>query len=117
MRRLLNLFSRTTKTPIAPAEVEALKATMKYVRTFVCGCGATLRIRARDARQDGPSNFRVYPPAHPRAGHSQVPAEFLNWAGLAEERGWKTSPDITCPACQAGVTMAQYKAAKREGRL
>jgi hypothetical protein len=116
MRRLLDLFKRK-QTPITPVEVETLKPSLQHVRTFVCACMATMRIRSRDARADGPSNFKAFPPAHPRKGHSQVPAEYLNWAGLAAERGWETTPDVKCPACQRGMTRSQYKTARRKGKL
>jgi hypothetical protein len=120
-------FFRTEPEPPAPADVRVTlpnhpppldypKPPLKHVRTFVCDCNATMRIRSRDARDDGPSNFVAFPPAHPRKGHAQQPSGVLNWAGLAEERGWKTDP-VQCPACQRGMTVADYKKAKKLGRL
>jgi hypothetical protein len=65
-------------------------------------CGAVLRIRSRDQRKDGPSNYVLGRPA----------AE-LNWNGLAEERGWDPGAPVLCPACRAGLTVAAYKLMRR----
>lgn len=100
--------------PISPQVVEALGKSFEFVRVWQCGCGAKLKIRAREARKDGPSNLTVYPEWHKLGGHSIVPSGMLTWNGLAEERGWQTDP-VLCPACQAGMTVAEYKAARRAG--
>lgn len=76
-----------------------------------CGCGARLFVRSRTARDEGPSNFDParQDPARPEL--KQQPST-LNWAGLAAERGWQTDP-VVCPACQAGLSLAEFKARKR----
>ena len=104
-------------TPLTPAEAQASGKTFKFRRTWQCGCGAQMTIRGREDRADGPSNFRAYPPTHRLAGHSMLPSEALTWNGLAEERGWKVTPRVKCPACQHGVDIATYKQAKRDGAL
>ena len=95
----------------------------EHHRRFSCACTVTgeasddaqrtsITIRSRTARADGPSNFLPYPPGHRLAGHSQVAATELNWAGLLEERGWDSNP-VRCPACKAGLTVQAYKSARR----
>jgi hypothetical protein len=103
-----------TRTPIPPEVVQALKPSMKHRFEWTCGCGAVLAIRSREPRADGPSNFHPHPT---KPGHSAVSAALLNWHGLAEERGWKVHPKTVCPACQAGMSVKEYKIARREGRL
>lgn len=98
---------------LTPAQAEAIGRTFEFKRVWTCGCGAQLKVRARDDRADGPSNFVPYPGGHPLFGHSMVKSALLTWNGLAEERGWKTEP-IACPACQAGMPLADYKQAKRD---
>jgi hypothetical protein len=101
----------TTHTPLTPGETAAAKAAFEYRRVWTCPCGAQLRIRAREARADGPSNFRMGP-----GGHAVLPSSDLTWNGLAEERGWQTDP-VCCPACQRGMSVAAYKDARRSRLL
>ena len=100
---------------------EAAGQGFKFVRLWTCRCGANLRIRDKKDRKGGPSNFIPFPPEHPRlAGHSMLPSEHLNWNGMAEERGWKMQDEgdgITCPACLRGLTVREYKDARRRGEI
>jgi hypothetical protein len=91
----------------------AKKFGMRYSRIFKCACGTQMVIHAADPRDDLPSNFEGVKPT----GHSNVPAHALNWKGLAEERGWKTDPKIVCPACQRGLSLAEFKRLRRTGQL
>jgi hypothetical protein len=111
------------KIPLTPAETRAAARTFQFRRTWTCAnpvmvdgvkaqCGATLTIRARADRAEGPSNFVPYPTGHRYAGHSALPSDALTWNGLAAERGWETDP-VTCRACQAGLTVDEYKQARR----
>ena len=86
--------------------------SMAYRRTWACGCGATMTIRAREDRRAGPSNYAAYQVGHPLAGHAQLPSSSLTWNGLLEERGWRAEP-VTCPACLAGMSVRAYKARGR----
>lgn len=123
MKKLFDFFRPSGKkgmtvTPLTSEEVRDYAEKFKFVRTFTCGmktCTAQLRLRCRENRGDGPSNFVPYPPNHKSAGHSQIPSALLNWNGLVEERGWTSDP-VRCPACQRGMTVAQYKAARRQSR-
>lgn len=114
-----------THVPLTPAETRAIKASMAYRRAWTCTCGAQLRIRARETRADGPSNYQgVHTAQSVRAssvpasfiGHSIVAHGDLNWSGLAEEQGWQTDP-IRCPACQRRLTVSAFKDARRAGLL
>lgn len=76
-----------------------------------------LRIRARQDRAAGPSNFEAYPKRHRFAGTSKLPSHELTWNGLAEERGWQTTPKVLCPACLEGaVSVEEYRAAVKAGK-
>lgn len=110
-------ISGTVRTPLTPEEARAAARRYEFVRLWECHCGARLKIRSREDRSSGPSNFDPYLPGHPRAGHSRLPSGALTWDGLAEERGWKTTPRTICPACAAKLPMAVYKDAKRRGVL
>lgn len=82
---------------------------------WICGCGARLFVRSRVDRDEGASNFDPTRQDPARPDLKQQPSA-LNWAGLAVERGWQVDP-VTCPACQAGLTVAEYKAARRAGKV
>ncbi len=72
-----------------------------FARAWTCeSCQQQMRIRVREDRADGPSNYETYPPRHPKHGHSVRPSGELTWNGLAEERGWRVAPVIQCPTCQ-----------------
>lgn len=104
-------------TPLTPEEARHAARTFSHRRTWVCRCGATLTVRARDSRADGPSNYQVCPPDFPivrMRGHSLLPSGDLTWNGLAAERGWESDP-VRCPACQRGMTVSDYRVAKRAG--
>ncbi len=73
---------------------------------------ARLFIRSRTDRAEGPSNFDRTRQDVTRPETKQQPGE-LNWEGLAEERGWTTRFAVMCPACKAGMTVAEFKKAKR----
>lgn len=105
----------TVSVPITSEEVRAVGKEFEFRHAWRCGCGATLKIRARENRSTGASNFMPWPAGHPYAGHSQLPSSALTWAGLAEERGWKVDP-VECPACQRNLSRAQYKALKVSGQ-
>lgn len=105
-------FRSPRRVPITRGEAARVGATMQFGRTWQCRCGAVIRIRARVDRADGPSNFAAYPPGHRLAGHSRIPSDLLSWAGMLEERGWKSQP-VTCPACQAGLSVEKFKAMRR----
>jgi hypothetical protein len=102
--------------PLTTQEVQTAARTFEFQRIWTCRCGAQLKIRAREDRSSGPSNFTAYPKGHLRAGHATLPSLALTWAGLAEERGWQTDP-VRCPACQRGMTVASYKHARRDGEI
>lgn len=74
---------------------------------------ARLFIRSRADRAEGPSNYDASRQNIARPDLKQQPSE-LNWNGLAEERGWTTAPVVMCPACQVGMTVAEYKRVKRQ---
>lgn len=125
------------RTPLTRTEA-ATKPGFVHVRVWTCtghGCNAAppgtparpaqLTLRRREDLPDWPSNFGGVHTAesvrkarlHARQiGHSIVPSETLNWNGLAEERGWTTAP-VRCPACQAGVSVAEFRAARRAAAL
>lgn len=105
-------FQRKVKTitpegkvslPITREVVEKFEKPFKYVREWTCGCGNNLRIRARDHREDGPSNFKKDVNGRVTLSHGE-----LNWNGLAEEKGWNVNP-VQCPACIAGMSTEEYK--------
>lgn len=96
------------RIPMTPTEARAAGKTFVFVRTWLCGCSATITVRARENRVSGPSNFQ--PSLDPRlAGHATVSSLALTWNGLLEERGWLSVP-VTCPACQAGLSVPAFKA-------
>jgi hypothetical protein len=100
------------RIPIKKEEVSLIAEvrTMKYNHDFICKCGAMLKIKAKENRKDGPSNFKAN-----AFGHATLPSHELTWYGLVEERGWKVKGDkVTCPACQVGMTVLEYKASKRQ---
>lgn len=103
--------------PLTPVEVARAGVTLLFSRSWLCAfCGAQMRIRAREDRQGGPSNFTAYPPNYPiekLRGHATLGSEFLTWNGLAEERGWQTTPKVKCPACVRGMTREEYKRSRR----
>lgn len=101
-----------------PKEVARELKGFEYRRAFECSACETdkktqISIRSREDRMDGPSNFLPYPVGHKLAGHSQVESGQLTWNGLLEERGWDSDP-VRCPACKAGMSLADYKAARRK---
>ena len=102
--------------PLTLTEAREAARTFGFRRLWICACGATLTIRAKEDRPEGPTNFRPYPPTHRSAGHTQVASTFLTWNGLAEERGWLSDP-VRCPACRVGLSREAYRQARREGRL
>jgi hypothetical protein len=82
-----------------------------YFSEWKCNCGAKLKVRSKNDRNGGSSNFTgTFPAGHPKAGHSVTPTEALTWNGLAEERGWKTHPTPVCPACQRAISVTDYRA-------
>lgn len=107
------MLKKLWQAAIPQSAVTDAARRMQFVRQWTCGCGAVLRIRAKDDRRDGPSNFEPFPAWHRRAGHSKVPSAELTWSGLAAERGWRVERFVECPACQAGLTVADYKAQRR----
>lgn len=104
------------RVPLTPDEAREQGSKMPFRREWECACGATLKIRAEEDRQEGHSNYVPFPSGHPLEGHSQIRTISLNWNGLAEERGWGTDP-VKCPACRAGMSVKEYKEAKRTGNL
>lgn len=96
---------------------QEIAAKMEFGWQWACACGAQLRIRSRIDHRHGPSNYEVFPGGHARAGHATVPPHALTWAGMAAERGWVPMDDdvAQCPACRAGLSLSDYKAAKRAG--
>jgi len=102
-------------TPLTPDEVRTSAAKFQHVRTWRCGCGAQLRIRSVEPRAEA-SNWAGDAPDRYGQRHSVVPAGLLSWEGLANERGWETTP-TRCPACQAGLPLAVFKAQRREARF
>ena len=99
--------------PVPPALVETAATGMRFVRAWTCACGARIQIRSRGDRSEGSPNFYPQPPGHRYAGHSVLPSELLTWAGMLEERGWESNP-VRCPACRRGMTVSEYKRARRE---
>lgn len=106
----------TVRTPLTPEEARERGSVMRHQREWECSCGAKLRIRARDSRSEGASNFVPFPKGHKYVGHSQIPTTFLSWNGMAVERGWSTDP-VKCPACVRGMPLKEYKHRKRSGKL
>jgi len=104
------------RIPITPVEAQRAGRAFQHRREWDCPCGAQLKIRGREDRSSGPSNFQPFPVGHAYAGHSQVSSGALSWNGLAEERGWKTDP-VKCPACQHGVSVEGYRQARRDGTI
>lgn len=96
--------------PISKTQVDIVVAAkkFKYVKQWNCQCGAQLRIKSTTSRTEDASNF-----VPTRSGHATLPSSELNWAGLANERGWKPEQDRMCPACQAGVDLATFKRLRR----
>lgn len=130
----MNLLDKTLKLfnlkriPLSPEVVEDVKKAgkLQFVKEWTCtfclnDLPLKLRISSRIDRDHGPSNFAgVYPEGHPverLRGHSILPSSQLNWAGLAEERGWKIIKtdfvdEVICPPCQLGLTLEKYKLIK-----
>jgi hypothetical protein len=108
-----------SRSPTAP-RVDLSREIKGFVHTaqWTCSCGAQLRIRARDDRASGPSNYKGDFPSGPLIGQDIVPHHELNWNGLAHKNGWKTAPNVPaqCPACQRGWTLADYKKKVRDIR-
>jgi hypothetical protein len=96
------------RKPLLPSELPEVRRSFSYAKHWRCPCGANLHIRSRDPRADGPSNFAGVKLGRLKQAHSVVPADQLNWDGLAHERGWETNP-TRCPACQHGMTCAEYR--------
>lgn len=88
-------------------------AVHRFARHWQCPCGAKLTVRSATERDDGPSNFRLHTdPSQTTFGHATVPHGRLNWAGLAEERGWLTGADgrLRCTACALGYpTLSEWR--------
>lgn len=119
VKNLMQRVMAKQTVPLTPEEVRIVGKEFRYGRIWRCSgrdCKAELKIKAKANRANGPSNFVPYPVGHKLAGHSQVPTMDLTWNGLAEERGWLTNP-VVCPACRHGLTVLEFKQAKREGRL
>ncbi len=107
---VMNWLRRTVQTgtvriPLTPQEARDSGRAFAYQRDWVCRCGARLRIRAREDRDGGASNFESH---LTRGGHATRASHELTWDGLAAERGWRTDP-VTCPACHRGMTVAAYR--------
>jgi hypothetical protein len=95
LREWLGLGGGTPEA-VSPVRIEGYA----FARAWTCGtCQQQMRIRVRQDRAEGPSNYETYPPRHPKHGHSVRPSGDLNWNGLAEERGWTTNP-VCCPTCK-----------------
>jgi hypothetical protein len=105
------------REPTAP-RIDLSREIKGFTHTgqWTCACGAQLRIRARDDRESGPSNYRGDFPSGPLVGQDIVPHHELNWNGLAHKNGWKTSPGVPaqCPACQRGWSLDEYRKKLRE---
>lgn len=97
--------------PISKAQVDVVVAAKKYkyAKTWTCQCGSQLKIKSSLSRTEDASNF-----VPTRSGHATLPSAELNWAGLAEERGWKPDKEGMCPACQAGVDPITFKRLRRQ---
>ncbi len=104
--------ARRVRLAIPAEHVETITRRFLFAHEWICACGATLRIRSKEDRSTGPSNFVAFPAGHKLAGHSQVPSGGLTWDGMAEERGWQTR-GTKCPACLAGLSVADYKQTRR----
>jgi hypothetical protein len=87
-------------------------APFEFGYEWVCACGARLFVRSRTDRADGPNNYDHARQDSKRPELKQQPSA-LTWAGLAAERGWQTEPTVVCPACQAGLSVTAYRAARR----
>lgn len=128
---ILDIFKSTIRRKVTiPQELlEAAKSRHPFNFIWKCvSCSAQITIRSQKSRGSETSNFQgVYTPelcaklnVHRRfIGHSIVPSGDLNWNGLLEERNWIHLGDnkAKCPACQKGMTIEQFKAAKKAGLL
>lgn len=130
---ILNLFKKKIEQKITPGVsftsrkeiLDAIAGTMRFVKRWECGCGAGITIKADKERGTGSSNFegvhtaetiKKYGLEKRMIGHSIVQSGLLNWNGLLEERGWQSNP-VICPACLNGMSLSDFKAAVREGRI
>lgn len=113
---LLDLFKVTPKgvtqrVPLTKEEVVRSGKVYRFSKTWQCSCGAELKIRSKQGHNNGPSNF-----VEGARGHATLSPGQLTWDGLAEERGWMTTP-VKCPACRRGLSVSAYKEARRVGKL
>lgn len=89
------------RVEIPKSRVEEVAAGFKFRAEWTCPCGKQLKIRARQDRFHGPSNFRVdMNPKSRTFGHATLPSDKLTWNGLAAERGWIVDGGVKCPECQ-----------------
>jgi hypothetical protein len=97
------------------AEPIRTREKMAHRRSWQCACGATLVIKAHDARAEGPSNFVVDTnPRRQTFGHALTPSGRLTWEGLRDERGWEREGDqVQCPACVQGRTRDAHRLMSR----
>lgn len=130
MRNIFNLFGRKGKLTIPVQgqlmdDINSGKLPFNFSCIFTCACGANLKLRKREDRDYGPSNYKgvhttltvqQFGLPQDRIGHSIVPHGQLNWKGIAEENGWDTDP-IKCPACKAGLSLEDYKEKVRTGQI
>lgn len=119
--------------PVAEAgpDAHAPKQGLRFSRTWTCTspvadperpgetkpCGARLSLHTEHDHANGPSNFVAHTDAK-RIGHSKLLLSELTWEGMREERGWvREGDDIKCPACQAGLTVAEFKVIGRRREI
>lgn len=112
VRRVRSLWSPPQQRAVVaiPTDVARVIPGFDHARAFTCATcasneeqsAASIRVRSREPRAEGASN---YAPG--------VPSGDLNWLGLLEERGWRTSPHVVCPACQAGLSLQDFKDTRR----
>lgn len=110
---MINFFKATRKGGTISAVLtrelaDKIARPFKFVKIWTCPCGAQLKIRAKDNRENGDSNFAVDTHGKATLEHGE-----LNWNGLAEEKGWHVNP-VKCPACINGMTVEAYKASRRK---
>jgi hypothetical protein len=113
--------------PLTTEQAEPMRGGFRFRRSWMCTtlvddetnpgqrrpCGATLTVSSEHDHADGPSNFVVHRFGKSK-GHSKLDQGELNWEGLRQERGWLRDGDsIQCPACQAGMTVPQFKEMRR----
>ena len=128
LKKLKDLFGSQegVSLPIDKAKVEEIAGGMPFKRTWECEhCmekGADkpsqLAIRARENREDGPSNYQLETDGTKiNYMHATLPTHKLTWNGMAEERGWQVSPTVKCPACQHNMSRDLFKKMVREGKI